>query len=159
MCERSARCHYYSIEAVLLDNTGNLDLCILGAGIEIIFHMHHVREGAGIFPHRRDVHNAADVNATVTDKDPDARVILTDSALRGRFFGFGPGPAGLAQGGAAGRSRSRGLHDGLRNILGALKRPTDIDPRSAGGHWQKGVSFGKVMLIQFDTQSPGQVFD
>ena len=76
-------------------------LGVLGAGEEVVLHIDHVGEALGVLPHRRHVHDAADVDAAVAHEDPDPGEFFRADSLSGRLF--------LDQGRPAGRQTAMAL--------------------------------------------------
>jgi hypothetical protein len=69
---RRARGHHHAVDLLLLDDLLDVVLVVLRAGEQVVFHMHHVRQGAGVVAHRRHIGHAADIDAAVAHEHTDA---------------------------------------------------------------------------------------
>jgi len=59
--------------------------------------MHDIREGLGIFPDRRNISNASDINAAVAYKNTDLRFLSCKINFRREFLGPGLSASGGGQ--------------------------------------------------------------
>ena len=65
--------HHNAIEFVLDDSIPNQDLCVLGAGVEIILYRDNIRERLCIFLYFMYIYNPSDIVAAMTYEHPNFR--------------------------------------------------------------------------------------
>ena len=150
--------HHHPVKVVFLDDFGHIDLGVLGAGEQVVFHVRHVGQRPGIFRQLRHADDAADVDAAVADEHPDAGSIFRPDVFRfGGRPGLGLGPADVPQRGAHRPGCGRSLHDRLRDIFGSLHGPADIDARAGSGYGGKGRGGRKIVGVGVHPQGRGQL--
>ena len=150
--------HHHPVEVVFLDDPGHVDLGVLGAGEQVVFHVGHVGQRLGVFRQLRHVDDAADVDAAVADEHPDAGGVFRFDVLGcGRLPGLGLGPADVPQRGAHRPGRGRRLHDRFGNVFGTLHGPADIDARTAGRHRREGRGGHKIVGVGVHLQGRSQL--
>jgi hypothetical protein len=125
----SAGGHHDPVQVIFLYTLLDLLLGILGAGKEISVGHDHIWQGCRIVPHLRDVHDAPNIDASMADKDPYAGLLSEDIFLDRVVLSFflDQGVSGRSQAAHGRPGGSAGLHDRLRDILGTLECPTNID--------------------------------
>jgi hypothetical protein len=65
---RGAGGHHHAVDAFFLDDRFHVVLGVLTAGEQVVLHVDHVGQIAGIIPDRRHIGDAADVDAAVADE-------------------------------------------------------------------------------------------
>jgi hypothetical protein len=115
---------------VFFNDLLDLFLGILGTGKEVLLHIGYIGQAFRIFCHFWYPDKCTDVLAAVAHKYPNARGLPNNNTLGhlGSFLHHGASsfgkPAPCCTGGCA------GLHHRIRDVLGVMKGPTNVDPGS-----------------------------
>lgn len=152
MCPGSARRHDHASKSVLFDLLLNAPLSILGASIEILLSVHHVREGFCILGHSGDIHDPADIDTTMANKYANFGANPADVL----FFWIGLCPRQFTAAGfqycTCGRSGSACLSHSFRDILRPLHRSASKHPRPCRGERIQRPCLGKAVYIKADSK-------
>ena len=141
---------------VLLDHFAHLDGRILGTGEEVVRCIDDIGQGLGVFHDRGHIHDAADVNAAMANKDARPRADAPDVVLQRHFFLAGQrSPTGSEKSLGAGCGAA-GFHDCFRDILGSAEGAADKDafPRGLDGILQSGLA--EAVLLKLHAEGFGQ---
>ena len=63
--------HDHAVQLVLDDLFLDLVLSVLRAGKQVLIRIDDIRQGCRIFVNCRNIHDPADIDAAIADKDPD----------------------------------------------------------------------------------------
>ena len=147
----------HPVDAMFPDEFFHQLLGILGAAEQVAAGIDHIGKGFRISFHILDIHDAGDIDAAVTDKNPDSRLLIRDIQFFRQFDAFGKRVAGFPQGCAGQAGGGAGFHYGAGDILGSLKDTAGIHTGSRGFNGRQRMRCREIVMIQFHVQPPGQI--
>ncbi len=119
--------HHDTIQIFFLDDLRHNILRVLGAGVQVIAEILHIRQRCSVIPHCRNIHHTRNVDAAAAHKNADSGSLAEYIGFRDDLRCFGLGVTGGTESGTGCAGCRTGVDNRLRDILGTLKCSADID--------------------------------
>ena len=158
MGSRGAGRHHHPVEFPFFYHLKHLFLGVLRAGIEIVFHVGYIGQGAGIVSHRHNIYHPGDVNPAMADKDTDTRWFPPNVGFFHRFSGDGQGIPCWCENAAGCRCGSTCLHHRLGNVFGAPETAAHKYSRLRGCSRLERAGGTKAIRVQIYPQLLGHFY-
>ena len=153
MGSRGARGHYHPIQIMFLYHFLYLLLGVLGASIEIIPGVNHVREALGILNNLGHSHISTDIDPTLANEHSYSGFLSGNILFRYVFLLLDQSITRRSKQGGSSSGRAACLHHCFRDILWPGEGTANVNSSSGSLHWGEFTCVAESVLVELDIKS------